>query len=176
MADRIPLEIFYIKVAQKLGGNASPTMARKYGEAIQDVLYEELLTNEECYWYGFGNFETLISKRSAKYSETTNFGCDNRREMKYIEPKLLLKFKPANPLMEGLREGAEKLRRPNITHKRKYKNINEYNSEYNKRRRKKRPSNHKIIDGWIADARYGAENDIDDIEEEENGEEGYNED
>ena len=41
MADRIPLEIFYNKVAQKLGGNATPTQARRYGEAIQDVLYEQ---------------------------------------------------------------------------------------------------------------------------------------
>ena len=46
MADRIPLEIFYNKVAQKLGKNATPTQARRYGEAIQDVLYEQLLENE----------------------------------------------------------------------------------------------------------------------------------
>ena len=47
MADRIPLEIFYIKVAQKLNGSATPTMARKYGdqsfkEGEKDNIADEL--------------------------------------------------------------------------------------------------------------------------------------
>lgn len=184
MADRIPLEIFYIKVAQKLNGTATPTMARKYGEAIQDVLYEQLLENEECYWYGFGNFEATLSKRSGGYKEITAFQSDCRREMRYIEPKLMLKFKPAKPLIEGLREGEEKLKRPNVNHKRKYKNAKEYQSAYNAKRRKKIQPVSSLIDDWCADAMYGYEGDEEeieydddvDMEEEDDGEEGYDED
>ena len=187
MADRIPLEIFYNKVAQKLGKNATPTQARRYGEAIQDVLYEQLLENEECYWYGFGNFLTTISKRSDGYKEITAFQSDCRREMRYLEPKLMLKFKPAKPLIEGLREGEEKLKRPNITHKRKYKNAKEYQSAYNAKRRKKIQPVTSLVDDWCADAMYGYEGDeevdeleyednVDTEEDEENGEEGYDED
>ena len=47
MSDRIPLDTFYILVAQKLGGTATPTMARRYGEAIQEVIYEQLAQNDE---------------------------------------------------------------------------------------------------------------------------------
>lgn len=183
MADRIPLEIFYNKVAQKLSGNATPTQARRYGEAIQDVLYEQLLENEECYWYGFGNFLTTISKRSGGYKEITAFQSDCRREVRYLEPKLMLKFKPAKPLIEGLREGDEKLKRPNVTHKRKYKNAKEYQSAYNAKRRKKIQPVSSLIDDWCADAMYGYESDEDaieyddlDMEEEDDGEEGYDED
>ena len=184
MADRIPLEIFYNKVAQKVNGTATPTQARRYGEAIQDVLYEQLLENEECYWYGFGNFETTVSKRSGGYKEITAFQSDCRRELRYIEPKLMLKFKPAKPLIEGLREGEEKLKRPNITHKRKYKNAKEYQSAYNAKRRKKIQTVSSLIDDWCADAMYGYEGEEEEIEydddvdmgEEDGGEEGYNED
>ena len=178
MADRIPLEIFYIKVAQKLNGTATPTMARKYGEAIQDVLYEQLLENEECYWYGFGNFEATLSKRSGGYKEITAFQSDCRREMRYIEPKLMLKFKPAKPLIEGLREGEEKLKRPNVNHKRKYKNAKEYQSAYNKSRRKKIKPVVNLVDDWCSMAMDGYydnddeyEDDIDLEEEEYDGEE-----
>ena len=184
MADRIPLEIFYNKVAQKVNGTATPTQARRYGEAIQDVLYEQLLENEECYWYGFGNFETTVSKRSGGYKEITAFQSDCRRELRYIEPKLMLKFKPAKPLIEGLREGEEKLKRPNVTHKRKYKNAKEYQSAYNAKRRKKIQTVSSLIDDWCADAMYGYDGDEEEIkynddvdaEEEDGGEEGYNED
>ena len=180
--NRIPLDTLYIMVAQKVP-SGTPTKARQYAEALQEVIYEQLVQNDSCYWYGFGNFERSISKRSGGYKEITAFQSDCRREMRYLEPKLMLKFKPAKPLIDGLREGEEKLKRPNVTHKRKYKNAKEYQSAYNAKRRKKIQPVSSLIDDWCADAMYGYEGDEEeieyddvDMEEEYDGEEGYDED
>lgn len=163
MADRIPLDTFYIMVAQKVTGNATPTQARKYGEAIQAVIYEQLAKNDECYWYGFGNFKKSVSSKSGQYLEVQNFAND-RRETMFIEPKYVVGFQPVNSVLEALNDGEEKI--PRKTYKRKYKSKNDYQAEYNKKRRKKVETLDKKIDGILANARYK----FDDMED-ENGEE-----
>ena len=162
MGYQIPLDTFYIMVAQKMTGNATPTQARKYGEAIQEVIYEQLAQNDECYWYGFGNFMKSISSRSGQYREVQNFGT-GRRENMFIEPKYILGFDPARNVIESLNNGEEKL--PRKKYKRKYKSKNDYQAEYNKKRRKKVETLDKKIDTILASARYK----FDDMED-ENGE------
>ena len=163
MGYQIPLDTFYIMVAQKMAGNATPTQARKYGEAIQEVIYEQLAQNDECYWYGFGNFMKSISSFTGKYKEVQNFGT-GRRENMFIEPKYILGFDPAQNVIKSLNDGEEKL--PRKKHKRKYKSKNDYQAEYNKQRRKEVESTDKWVDGLLANARYGFN-----MGEDENGEE-----
>ena len=154
---KIPLETFYIMVAQKLGGTASPTMARRYGEAIQEVIYEQLNTNDVCYWYGFGNFEKSISSYTGQYKEVQNFGT-GRRETMFIEPKYILGFNPRESIVEALNNGEEKI--PRYKYKKKY-NIRpkEYQEIRNERRRKEVQPLNKIVDKLLADVRYEGEND-----------------
>lgn len=168
MADRIPLETFYIMVAQKLGGNATPTLARRYGEAIQEVIYEQLVQNDSCYWYGFGNFERNISSKSGQYLEVQNFA-SGRRETMFIEPKYVMKFDPAKNVIEALNDGEEKL--PRKKYKKKYTRKYEAQEVYYEKNRKKPESMDKWLDGLMSNARYAH------VEEEnEDGEERYNED
>jgi len=168
MSDRIPLDTFYILVAQKLGGTATPTMARRYGEAIQEVIYEQLAQNDECYWYGLGNFEKTVSSRSGKYQTLYNIG-NHRLETIFVEPKYVLGFDPLRSLVEALNNGEEKY--PKKKKKRKYK-PREYQEIRNERRRKEIEPLNRLVDRLVADAKYS------DIEEEEidDGEEGYDED
>ncbi len=167
MGYQIPLDTFYIMVAQKVPCG-TPTQARRYGEAIQEVIYEQLAQNDECYWYGFGNFMKSISSRSGQYREVQNFGT-GRRENMFIEPKYILGFDPAQNVIKSLNDGEEKL--PRKKHKRKYKSKNDYQAEYNKQRRKEVESTDKWVDGLLANARYGFN-----MEEDENGKEGLDED
>ena len=148
----VPMETFYIMVAQKMGSQYSPTLARKYGEAIQEVIYEQLEKNDSCYWYGFGLFEKVVSSYTGKHKEIYNY-MTNRRETKWIEPKYVMKFKPRKTMLLGLNEGEEKL--PRYKKKRKY-NIKprEYEDIRNERRRKVVQPLTKIVDGLLADARY----------------------
>ena len=153
----IPLDTFYIMVAQKVGGNASPTLARKYGEAIQAVIYEQLNTNDTCYWHGFGNFEKSISSRSGTYREVQNFGT-GRRENMFIEPKYILGFEPREAIVVSLNNGDEKI--PRYKPKKKY-NIKpkEYQDIRNERRRKPVETLTKLVDKMLADVRYEGEDD-----------------
>ena len=166
MADRIPLETFYIMVAQKLGGNATPTLARRYGEAIQEVIYEQLVQNDSCYWYGFGNFEKSISSRSGQYLEVQNFAT-GRRETMFIEPKYILGFDPASNVIQAMNNGEEKL--PRKKYKKKYNRKYQAQEVYYEKKRKKPESIDKWIDGLVSSARYANK-------ENEDGEEGYDED
>lgn len=154
---KIPIDTFYIMVAQKLGGNASPTLARKYSEAIQDVIYEQLNTNDCCYWHGFGNFEKTVSTRSGQYKEVQNFAT-GRRETMWIEPKYILGFEPMEKIEPALNNGEEKL--PRYKKKRKY-NVKpkEYQEIRNDRRRNKVIPRSKWMDSLCADARYEGEDD-----------------
>lgn len=162
MANRIPLDTLYIMVAQKVSGNATPTQARKYCEALQEVIYEQLVQNDSCYWYGFGNFEKSISSKSGQYLEVQNFA-NGRRENMFIEPKYVMKFDPARNVIDSLNDGEEKL--PRKKTRRKYKSKNDYKVEYNAKRRKEVEPMNKWLDGLLANARYGS------VEEDENGEE-----
>ena len=168
MADRIPLETFYIMVAQKLGGNATPTLARRYGEAIQEVIYEQLVQNDSCYWYGFGNFEKSISSQSGMYKDLYNIST-GRMEHKYCEPKYVVKFDIANNVIQAMNNGEEKL--PRKKYKKKYNRKYQAQEVYYEKNRKKPESMDKWLDGLMSNARYAH------VEEEnEDGEEGYNED
>lgn len=151
----IPLNTFYIMVAQKLGGTASPTVARKYGEAIQEVIYEQLNMNDTCYWHGFGRFDKVISSRSGQYREVQNFG-NGRRETMFIEPKYILGFEPRESMVVSLNNGDEKI--PRYKRKKKY-NIKpkEYQEIRNERRRKEVIPLTKIVDDILANVRYEGE-------------------
>ena len=167
MVDRIPLETLYIMVSQKVS-QGTPTKARQYCEALQEVIYEQLIQNDSCYWYGFGNFKKAISLRSGQYLEVQNFAT-GRRENMFIEPKYAMGFEPASNVIEALNNGEEKL--PRKKPKRKYKHKNEAQEVYYEKIRKKPESMDKWLDGLMANARYSH------VEKEtENGEEGYDED
>ena len=166
--NRIPLDTLYIMVAQKVP-SGTPTKARQYCEALQEVIYEQLVQNDSCYWYGLGNFERSISKRSGGYKEITAFQSNNRRETMFIEPKYVMKFDPAKNVIEALNDGEEKL--PRKKYKKKYTRKYEAQEVYYEKNRKKPESMDKWLDGLMSNARYAH------VEEEnEDGEEGYNED
>lgn len=153
---KIPLETFYIMVAQKLGGTASPTMARRYGEAIQEVIYEQLNTNDVCYWHGFGNFEKSISLYTGKYKDVYNFQL-GRFENRWIDTQYVLGFNPRESIVEALNNGEEKI--PRYKYKKKY-NIRpkEYQEIRNERRRKEIVPLNKIVDNMLANVRYEGDN------------------
>lgn len=145
---QLPLDTFYIMVAQKMGGTASPTLARKYGEAIQEVIYEQLLTNDCCYWHGFGNFEKIISSKSGKYIKGRDFQNDMPKTH-WVDPKYIVKFSIKNRIQKGLNEGAEKL--PRYKRKRIYKiTPREYEHMRNARRRKEIKPIKSVVDDMIA--------------------------
>lgn len=166
---RIPLDTFYILVAHKLGGTATPTMARRYAEAIQEVIYEQLVQNDECYWYGLGNFTKTISARSGVYKDMYNIDT-GRMETRYIEPKYVLGFDPLRSIAEALNNGEEKY--PKKKKKRKY-TPREYQVIRNARKRKPVESLNALVDRLVTEARY--EN-MESEEEFEDGEEGFDED
>ena len=70
---RIPIDTFYILIAQKCGKTATPTVARKYIEALQEVMYEQLNENGDFYFHGIGSFEKTVNPYTGKYMKTTNF-------------------------------------------------------------------------------------------------------
>ena len=170
MGDRIPLDTFYIMVAQKLGGSSTPTMARRYGEAIQEVIYEQLVQNDSCYWYGFGNFEKSISSQSGMYKDLYNIST-GRMEHKYCEPKYVVKFDIANNVIDAMNSGEEKL--PRKKYKKKYNRKYQAQEVYYEKKRKKPESMESWIGGLVAEARY---RNADMNKENEDGEEGYDED
>lgn len=134
---RIPLDTFYILVAQKIGRNCKPETARKYGEAIQEVIYEQLALNNECYWYGFGNFTKTISKSSGRYIIGYDYKTKQYGRTYYVEPKYILNFNPLKRVMDALNQEQEKY--PKFIKKRKYSPRN-YRKVRNERRRKEIPS------------------------------------
>ena len=82
----------------------------------------------------------------------------------FIEPKYVVGFQPVASILDALNDGEEKI--PRKTYKRKYKSKNDYQAEYNKKRRKKVETLDKKIDTMLANARYK----FDDMED-DNGEE-----
>lgn len=134
---RISLDTFYILVGNKVGRTCNPTLARKYGEAIQEVIYEQLALNNECYWYGFGNFIKTISNRSGRY--ITGYDYENMKYGKeyYVDPKYVVGYATTTRILEALNNEEEKF--PKFEKKRKYK-PRQYKEIRNERRRKEIPS------------------------------------
>ena len=162
---RIPLDTFYIMIAQKVGNTATPTMARRYVEALQELLYEQLNENETFYLHGIGNFEKVIARNTGQYREVANFAQDCRRETRFIEPRFAVRFTIMDKILTALNEGDEKY--PRCVRKRKYK-PKEYQEIRNEGRRKEVEPLHKAIDRIVADARHstaGYERDEEDGEE-----------
>lgn len=169
MGSRIPIETLYIMVSQKVP-TGTPTQARRYCEALQEVIYEQLIQNDACYWHGFGNFEKSISSSSGKYSEVQNFGT-GRRETMWIDPKYKIGFTVSKNVVKGLNDGEEKI--PRKKSNRKYKRRSMAQEVHYEKIRKKPEPLDKWLDGLMTKARYAY---MDNEEEIDDGEERYDED
>lgn len=120
----VPVDIFYNMVAQKVGAGASPTMARKYCEALQSVTYSLLQENNFCNWYGFGTFSKVFNKATGKHKKMYNLAT-SRTEVVFIPPSYKIVFKPVGVIKDAINGEEVDFKKIKTGRKRIYKNDKE---------------------------------------------------
>lgn len=124
-------------IANEVGGNATPEMARRYLKAIVKVILAELKLNGRIYFKNFGAFETFEVGGSDK-----KMGClDGGTVIRYIHPKTKIKFKSSASFERYINENDYSI--PDKKYKRKPKS--QVRVEHNERRRKPQPTMEDLV-------------------------------
>lgn len=140
MANRIKLLDFLTIWSIKIGKNTSPETMRKYLDALNNLILEQLKLNGELYIYNLGSFTLDVPVPDTK---PRLIGDPNNGGARYMicNPRPKVRFKPSNVLIEAIENDFEYRKKPS---KRKYKRL-EYIEIRNERRRKEKPTMADIL-------------------------------
>ena len=108
----ISVDLFYQMVAQKVDNNATSERARKYGEAIIDVLYEQLNENGYINWYGMGIFRVVGNVLGGRVMDNMFDISKGEHVTREVGFSNKIKFKPSDPIIDGI--NAEVKERPHV--------------------------------------------------------------
>ena len=137
MANNLSLEDFVILWSQAVGGNSTPSVAKKYLEGFHKLLLEELKLNGEMHINGIGKFYLReYGGYDALCGDPINGGVVRR----FINTKFNLDFKPSAVIKREINEGEFEREKPKPRHNKKYKTNVERREAHNTGRRKQKPS------------------------------------
>lgn len=80
-------------IAIEMGGKTTKKSVDNYLKAIYKVVLQQLELNKRIYFQGFGYF--YIKEREGSYKEIGNLNNNNEKQLFYIKPKNIIKFKPS---------------------------------------------------------------------------------
>lgn len=124
-------------IANEVGGNSSTRMARVYLNAIINVILKELKLNSRISIMNFGIFETF--KIGGYDARIGNF--DGGSSVRYIKPKLRLKFSPSKTLDKAINENDFEI----PERKKKGRSKRDTRIVHNARRRVEKPTMEDIV-------------------------------
>lgn len=139
----IKLDVFLNLIAEKAGTGATAESARRYYDAIYDVILEELKINGEITLYQFGTFS--LEERGGYDARLGDFE-NGGTVIRYIKPKKVVRFKPTGMLDTAINNNAFKRCFRNYKKKTRTKQIKKEEREiYNASRRKPRKSPEQLM-------------------------------
>jgi len=95
------LETFFGLISDRVSGNSSPEMARKYWNAFYDVLLQELHYNGYISIYEFGKFEAYEHGGFDRMVTDFQNGGTKRTYVPLVDK---LKFEPSSVLLKSMNE------------------------------------------------------------------------
>lgn len=124
-------------IANEVGGNSTPKMAKVYLNAIINVILKELELNSRINIMNFGIFETV---KSGGY-DTKMGKFDGGSSIRYVKPKLKLRFSPSKTLDRAINENGFEI----PERKKKGRSKRDTRIIHNARRRVEKPTMQDIV-------------------------------